>query len=275
MIDPCKINKAPDRFCFKRPVVLVFIMSILIGCSFANGNDWRVEKSTHFIIYYYDNYSFARKVVRKAEDCYRKIARDIGFVRYKDFWLTNNRCKIYIYKTHQDYISITKQPRWSGGCVSYKEKVIRTYQWSEHFLDSLLPHELTHIVFREFVGFENKNIPLWLDEGVACYHEKYKRRESHLLVKKAIYRKNYIPLEKLSGLDIAKETDPVLVGLFYSEATSLVEFLIKRYTLNRFTKLCRLLRDGRKLDEALKSVYHFKDLGGLEDKWLQYIRNRF
>ena len=213
--------------------------------------------------------------MRKAEGYYRKIAKDIGFVRYKGFWLADDRCKIYIYKAHQDYINITKQPWWSGGCVSYKEKVIKTYQWSEHFLNSLLPHELTHIIFREFVGFENKNIPLWLDEGIACYHERPEKRKRHLLVKRAIYRENYIPLEKLHKLDITKETDAGLVDLFYAESTSIVEFLIKQHTPSRFTKLCRLLRDGKKLDEALKSVYHFKNLNCLEDKWLQYIRNKF
>lgn len=258
----------------KKIAILVF-MNILIGYSFAGSNNWRIEKSTHFIIYYYDDYRFARRVIRKAEDYYRRIARDIGFVRYKDFWLADKRCKIYIYKTHQDYIKSTNQPDWSGGCVSYKEKVIKTYQWSEHLLDSLLPHELTHIIFREFVGFENKNIPLWLDEGIACYEERHKRRESHLLVKRAIYRGGYIPLEELSKLDITKESDVELADLFYAEATSIVEFLIKRHTPSRFTELCRLLRDGKKLDETLKFVYHFKDLNDLEDEWLRYIRNKF
>ena len=39
--------------------------------------------------------------------------------------------------------------------------------------ENVLTHELTHIIFREYVGF-GWNVPLWLDEGVAMFMEKKK-----------------------------------------------------------------------------------------------------
>ena len=59
-------------------------------------------------------------------------------------------------------------------------------------MQSLLPHELGHIIFREFIGLES-NCPSWLDEGVAMYQEKLKRKDIKLKLRQALEEKGLFP----------------------------------------------------------------------------------
>src|SRR3989338_7116526 len=126
-------------------------------CSFAfDDKGWNEEKSAHFIVYYKNaEERFVRQTIDKAEEYYKSIAENLGFTRY-DFWLWDKRAKIYIYDSAEDYQAATGKPAWSGGVAFSHQKVIETYPWAQGFMQSLLPHELGHIIFREFIGFGSK-----------------------------------------------------------------------------------------------------------------------
>jgi len=234
---------------------------------------WYAEKSTHFIVYYKDAQArFVRQVIDKAEDYYSSIADNLGFRRY-DFWLWDKRAKIYIYNDAQDYQSNTGKPSWSGGTAHYSsEKVIETYPWAQGFFDSLLPHELGHIIFREFIGRES-NAPVWLDEGVAMYNEKLKHTQIKKELFKALEENRIIPLEKLSTINILFVSDPEEVKLYYAEAFSAVDYLIKEFGKDHFVEFCRALKERKPFDEAINSGYRiFKNLEELNKSWIRYIK---
>ncbi len=168
------------KFIFYFIIIFVFFTNIYAA------DEWNIKKSTHFIVYYKDKLDdFADKVIDKAEDLYEDVADYLGF-RRDNFWLWENRAKIYIYKDAQGYHKATGLPAWSGGYAKVEEKVIKTYPWQEGFFDVVLPHEMTHIIFREFLGFDNLNIPAWLDEGVAGYKEHSRRFSAKRILKSAI-----------------------------------------------------------------------------------------
>src|SRR4030042_4577876 len=115
-------------------------------------NNWNISKSTHFIIYYKEApQRFIDQLIDKAEGYYNDIADNLGFRRY-NFWLWDNRAKIYIYDDAETYQAATKQPAWSYGCANVQDKVISTFINSKVFFDTILPHETGHIIFREFIG---------------------------------------------------------------------------------------------------------------------------
>jgi len=68
-----------------------------------------------------------------------------------------------IYDNADDYVQAGKMASWSHGVASPKNKVIRTFPAAHGFFDSTLPHELGHIIFREFVGFKAQ-VPIWFEE---------------------------------------------------------------------------------------------------------------
>ena len=124
---------------------------------------WQELRGVHFLIYYRNaEDAFANRMLERAEDYYYSITEKLGLRRY-NFWINENRVKIYIYDDAQSYQTDARQPEWSGGCVDIDNKVIRTYSAAGGFMNKVLPHELGHIIFRELIGFRNLSVPLWLE----------------------------------------------------------------------------------------------------------------
>jgi hypothetical protein len=258
---------------------------------------WQELKSEHFIIYFTSNEKFAKEVLNKAESYYRNIASDLGYPRYSDFWTWDKRVKIYIHPDRNSFLKATGQPDWSQGLADYTNKNIISYEFSRDFTDGLLPHEMAHLIFRDFVGFKGE-VPLWLDEGVAQWEESLKRQYIKKMAWQLYKRGALIPLKDMMKLDIRKikpdeqitirqayENDNKeknlvlsgedLVGTYYLEAVTLVGFLIETYGSFSFADFCRQLRDGKALDEALKMAYgvRVQNLDELETNWRKYLRD--
>ncbi|MBL7155671.1 MAG: hypothetical protein ISS90_00835 [Candidatus Omnitrophica bacterium] len=252
-------------------ICYVIIIIGLLCCGLAQASGWQAVKSEHFVVYYKEDKNFAGETLRQAEKYYNKIASDLGYSRYDKFWQWENRVKIYIYPTREDFVESTGIERqWANGMANYEKKEIISYKWSKGFTESLLPHELTHLIFRDFVGFTGK-IPLWLDEGVAQWEEKA-RGHAIKIVKNLIKDGNYIPVRRLMAMDVRHEDNYELARNFYAQATTLVGYLIEEYGGIKFSLFCRQLRDGKSVDEALSFVYanSIRSVDELEKKWLKY-----
>lgn len=258
----------------KKSGSIFYLLAFLFICNFswaAANDNWHIIKSTHFIVYYKNaSNRFIERLIDTAEDCYGKIADDLGF-RRQDFWLKDKRAKIYIYDNSEDYQTATSQPAWSSGCAVGREKEIHSFPYASAFFDRVLPHEMGHIIFREFVGVDNSAVPLWLDEGVASYQENAKRSSSNILVIKAIKAGSVIGLEKLNSLNPEQILDRQVVETFYAEAVSVVCYLIKQFGEDNFVYFCRRLRDTRDLNKALNYTYSLKNIRELEQAWQRYL----
>ena len=168
--------------------------------------EWKELKGEHFLVYFIQDEKFAKEVADKSEVYYRRIASDLGYPRYDSFWLWDNRVKIYIYPDHDSFLKATAQPQWSEGMADFKKKLIAGHAGIEGFLESLLPHEIAHLIFRDFVGFKGE-IPLWLDEGVAQWAEEAKRQEMKFKVKQLFDGDTLLSLEDIMKLDIRYFTE--------------------------------------------------------------------
>jgi hypothetical protein len=135
----------------------------------------------------------------------------------------------------------------------------------------LLPHELCHLIFRDFVGFKGE-VPLWLDEGVAQWEETRKRKWALDTAKDLIAKRAYMPLGELTRVGSDSDNDSALSAKLYAQAATLVGYLIEKYGSSKFISFCRELRDGKSVDAALSFIYtdSVPDLGTLEKKWVQH-----
>ncbi len=261
----------PLRTAVKAFTAALIILSILFFPSAQAGSNelWQVKKSTHFKVYYRsDPENYVDDVLEKAEEYYDTITENLGFRRF-NFWTWDNACTINLYSSREDYLVSTKQPEWSGGSANVRKRRIDTFFYAKGFLETTLPHEMTHLIFREFVGYD-RWLPLWLDEGIACSQEKDGGQYTaiaRVLVKTSMF----IQLDKLTEI-----TKPGLFmpEVFYAESAAVVRFLMQEYGKEKFIDFCRALRDN-KLNKDWKSffieIYGFKNITDMGERWKAYL----
>ena len=255
-----------------RTALVLCFLAIPSGLQ-ADQGKWNEYPSAHFIVYYKDiPQDFVQTVGESAESYYNEIAINLGFNRERD-WMSDQRIKIYIYQDDQDYVRNSQQYQWSHGAASAKERTIRTFPSAHGFFDSTLPHELGHIIFHDYIGFDVE-IPLWFEEGVAMYQEKAKRFGVNEDVLRALKNDEFISLTDLTNMRLYSDSPPERVQLFYAEAASVVNYMISELGEYRFVKLCRELKAGNSFIDAMKSSYvRFSDFQELNRAWVSYLKD--
>ena len=247
----------------------------LFGCvTMLFAQQWDQLAGDHFIVYFTGDEKSAGEILSKSEIYYQRVASDLGYSRYSEFWTWDKRVKIYIYPDRDSFLKASHQPRWSEGMSDYKKKEILGYAHSEGFTNGILPHEIAHLIFRDFVGFKG-DVPLWLDEGVAQWAEPSKRKIAKDAARDLLIKGALFSVSDMIRLDIRRVAGGDAVNIYYAEATSLVGFLIDQYGAGSFTDFCRQLRDGKSLEESLIFAYpaRIKSIDELQNKWLEYLKN--
>ncbi|HPT39477.1 MAG TPA: hypothetical protein PL125_04690 [Candidatus Omnitrophota bacterium] len=276
--------------------LFLFIFLGIFSLTAGYADDWKEKKSEHFIVYFEQDDAFAQSALDGAEKNYRNIANDLGYARYSEFWTWDKRVKIYIYPDHDAFLRATGQPSWSEGMADYTNKQIISYVWGKGFIESLLPHEIAHLVFRDFVGFKGE-IPLWLDEGVAQWEEEAKRKEIKNLIQRYFQQDNLLLVSDIMKLNISNLKDKTgvliratktkdgkdgvlflssnnLIEIYYMESVSLIGYLIEKFGSAAFSGFCRELRDGKSVEDALKISYplYIHNIQEFEDGWREYLK---
>lgn len=226
---------------------------LVLSVSAAEAVEWHELKSDHFIVYYKKApFGFVEKTDTKAEENYKRTAATLGFIRYKG-WLWGDRAKIYLYDDVEDYRK-SSGLGWAAGSVQTGSKSISAYPSAQGFFDTTLPHEIGHIIFRDFVGMRAV-VPLWFEEGIAMYQEDSGHWSADDAVRRLIDERQFISIADLMRLELGRDSDRELVRVFYAEAASLVGFLINKGEMYRFARLCRELKSGELFEPALKKSY--------------------
>ncbi len=261
----------------RTPLIAVAIVAVLLTpVAEALALSWKETKDTHFIVYYTkDDEKFAKEVLKKAEGYYKSIPRKLGITRYSSFWTWDNRVKIYIHSDRATFLLKTKRKEWVRAIANYKTREIISYkdEKATPFLNTTLPHELTHLALRDFLEFKNKAIPLWLDEGVAQIMEKGRVDQAEWAVKNLLKTADFMSVSTLAKLDPRRVRDRRIVSAFYNEACALVSFMIEEHGDKNFLRFCEGLRDGKTVNQALQSAYPttISSEDKLNDAWKKYL----
>lgn len=167
---------------------------------------------------------------------------------------------------------ITTGPTNGGSSVEFDRcgKVTKQRIWVEGPLDrilrSILPHEMTHILFAHHFG---RQPPRWVDEGGAILAEtRYIRNWHDQNLWRALETRG-------PGLAFARFFDrteyPADVKLFYAQSASLTRFLVEQGDRPKFLAfVAQGMREG--WETALKNHYRFRSPDELEVAWLRHQR---
>ncbi|MBU4488339.1 MAG: hypothetical protein KKI13_04660 [Candidatus Omnitrophica bacterium] len=218
----------------------------------------------------------AEMVAAGLEDYYERFLKDLECGS-----MLKKKPRVYIFANQEDYLDKAGSLRYNventGGIAIPRSarKPAEIYSFlSDNLLDRVLPHELTHLLFKEITAGLKTNavVPLWLSEGMAVYEER--GRAYKIEAMRALESGALIPLAEIVGYTVYP-ADLNKNRLFYAESASIVEFLLTEYGGAKFTSFSRKLVSGKKkIDEALFSTYYpqIKDVSQLNDAWLKFLK---
>lgn len=264
----------------KKLIQIFLIVGFIVSGIQVWADDWDEVSDKHFIVHYDKRIGTeqARQTLRKAEEYYSLVAQRLGYARYTDYWTWEQRVKIIVYADQSDFMANTGQPPWSLGYADrdvrlLNSRAIVTYLQEQDFFEGVLPHEIGHLILRDFVG-PSATIPLWFDEGVAQSQESQKVAFADQLMPRLIVLGRYLPLDQLVSVDIRSETDKLRVRIFYAQSVSVVNFLIKNYGHEAFGRLCRSIGEGNSFERSLAMAYasSIGSIKALENKWIDSQR---
>ncbi len=231
---------------------------------------WHVAVTTNFRLFHAGPRDLAEKVARTAERS-RAASLRKWFGTAAEDW--SPRCDICLYPTAEEFSRQTGAPPAVAGFTNiraeYGRPVCRRIELNGATPDlvaAVLPHEVTHAVVAGHFGDEN--VPQWANEGMAVLSEPRAKIDGHL--RRLPHFRDEDELFRTA--DLLKSRDypaPHLVGAFYAQSVSLVDFLSRQKGPRTFTRFLRAgLEDG--FATALEHHYGW-DFDELERRWRAFV----
>jgi hypothetical protein len=153
--------------------------------------DWKVYRSTHFTIYFYEKERAALpKVASYAESAYDDISRALNFQIPKSINL------IY-YSTHADFEQtntiLNFLPEGIGAfALPSRNRMVLPIDMPDEKLAQLIAHELTHVFQFEilfggnYIRAQTTNAPQWFTEGMASYFGNDEDNKDRMVLRDAV-----------------------------------------------------------------------------------------
>ena len=140
---------------------------------------------------------------------------------------------------------------------------------AERVLDSVLPHEITHMVFASYF---RSPLPRWADEGGATSMEHVSEKQKHRqMLVQFLHTGHGIAFSQL----FAMTEYPQDVMPLYAEGYSLAEYLIYHGGRKKFVAfLADGMRDGQ-WPAAVQRHYGMADLPTLQNTWVAWVAQGF
>ena len=138
---------------------------------------------------------------------------------------------------------------------------------NDAWVSTVIPHELTHLVFNTAIDNPYHSPPRWLNEGLAVYLSEGYTASWRAAVADAVDSNGIIPPDGLVG---QFPTTADGFTLAYGESVGAVDFMIRTYGKPALVKLIRSYAGGVSDDEAFKAALSV-DTSGFNAAWLKSL----
>ena len=227
---------------------------------------YKTVESAHFLVKAYTSET-ATAFSKTCEASYNRVMGDVGLYSFAPAKPYN----IVVYKNADEYRKKTGQPNWSGG-ISYGNAIL---VYESEKAPAVLAHEMTHLIFNEFMGPANTPDKRWINEGLAVFEETRTDISSSVVYNQRVHdlvKPNPIPFSQMINLIPIGEQD-VMVERWYAQVYSVISLMISRGGALGFSIFIAKLKDGLSLDVAAADAFPnlWKNPGDLEKDWLERI----
>lgn len=187
-----------------------------------------------------------------------------------------NKILVMIFGKKESYMNFTKHPSWSGASSDLRSDTM--YVIEGHGFYALSVHELTHLYFDGY--FLPTISPLWLSEGMAVYMQIHTTKEKPSWLDRSMRRivnGDIIPLEEMTVTENLSSLSTPQAELWYTQAYSLMDYLLNKRTRDEFYKFCNELKAKTPLHQALYRAYGmpFNKVSVLQNVWLHELQRAY
>ncbi len=226
--------------------------------------DWRTKDGKVVRVHWYQgDEAFGQRALEIGEKAVEKAAALLGVTETEpvDFFIYADQKSFY------DALGPATRENVGGQADSEIRTLFALIQPSEindAWVEAVIPHELTHLVFNTAVENPYHFPPRWLNEGLAVYESEGFKSADRSDVVRAAKDGSLIPLTGLTG---QFPTTADRFRLAYSESVSAVDFLVRTYGQDALVGLITSYKDGRTDDEAFQTATGVT-MSGFSDAWL-------
>ena len=228
---------------------------------------WKVISGEFVRVHYTDGgTSFGQRAVKVADDAIRSVSTLLGVSETDpiDFYVYADRTAFY------DVLGPGTRENVGGSAFPEIRTLFANIEPSavnDAWVGSVIPHELTHLVFDTAVRNAYHYPPRWLNEGIAVYLSESYGPTDRNAVDDAAKSGSIMPLQALTA---QFPTTAERFYLAYSESVSAVSFLVHQYGRDAMVTLVKSYKAGVSDDEAFQSALK-TDVAGFEAAWLTSI----
>lgn len=170
---------------------------------------------------------------------------------------------IVVLYTRQDYDRATGALNWTGGLFDGTKirLPVRNFRRDRRTIEAAIAHELTHFFVRSLAP----RCPTWLDEGVAQIREGRPPERERARLRAALSAGR---LKRISELPTSWSSikDAETARLYYAQALSFTDYLVRRYGWNAVAALLNSLGRGAAWRPLFTAAFA-QDVDRVEDDW--------
>lgn len=222
----------------------------------------KTVETAHFKVQAYGSEAAAAHAAA-CETHYARIMQDLGLYSF----VPARPYNVTVYRDAAEYRAKTGMPEWSGGAAHGNALLL----YEGDGLPAVTAHEMTHLVFNEFMGLSQDPSLRWLNEGVAVYQESRSNPASAAYydgLVKTLVTPNPIPFSQM--VNLAPQTESRAgVERWYAQAGSVAAFIIRQGGAFNFSLFLGRLKGGADTDRALAETYTgvWRSLADVEKAW--------
>ena len=206
-----------------------------------------VSGNTVTIHWFQGTAAFARQLLAYGEQGIAKSAAFLGASATKQI-------DFYVYPNQQAFAAGLSVPETIGGQAqaAYRTCYALVAPNDLAYGSTVVPHELTHIVFADLTDNPYHSPPRWLNEGLAVYLSEGYGSDNRSLVSQAASKGTLVPLAALAGYFAL---DQARIYQSYAEAVSAVDLMVRRFGQPAIQKMIATYGQGASDDEAFKAAF--------------------
>jgi hypothetical protein len=241
------------------------------------GLAWVHGESDHFV-FHFERGFLCPQLATAIELFYGRIKLDLGIAT--DAYERKAHVFVFLHPERwQEFAAETKIEPWSAA-VQIGNELFACARANQR-LDASpnLPHELTHLVVKRFVG----DVPLWLNEGVAQV-EGARARVQYLRARGASMRiplpdlavESKLPMAELTGF-VDYPADDATREIFYRQSELVVWFLMEQGgNEEAFRQFLKLQSQGLSFASALDKAFgsQLRNVEAFEKSFTGYVHRK-